>query len=52
MSDFWWAVAIVVSQIMAVLVWLASTFGLAVAILFWCGKFEWRGHVPKPHGHS
>lgn len=43
MSECGWAVAIIVSQVVAVLVWLASTFGLAVAILFWCGKFRWNG---------
>lgn len=41
MSDFWWMVVIVVSRIMAVLVWLASTFGLAVFALYCLGKFRW-----------
>lgn len=41
MSDFWWAVAIVVSQIVAMLVWLASTMGLAVFLLWRLGHFRY-----------
>lgn len=41
MSDPCWTIAVIVSQIVALLVWGASTFGLAVAILFWMGRFRY-----------
>lgn len=36
------SVTLVVSQIIAVVVWLASTLGLAVFLLFCKGHFEYR----------
>lgn len=40
-EDSAWFVIRFVAQFTAIAVWLVSTFGLAVALLFWLGRFRW-----------